>query len=106
MIDLEPEHRLEVLRILAKFAPDWEIRAFGSRVAGGAQPFSDLDLAIVSDLPIPPERIATLRDAFAESDLPFMVDIVDWTSLSESMRATIVRSSNLLQQASGSTSNS
>ena len=77
-IDITPEERAIVLRILNEIVPDREVRAFGSRVTGKAKPFSDLDLAIMGDEPLPLETRAQLKEAFSESDLPWKVDLMDW----------------------------
>nr|WP_228518410.1 MULTISPECIES: nucleotidyltransferase domain-containing protein [unclassified Gluconobacter] len=65
------------MRILNEIVPDREVRAFGSRVTGKAKPFSDLDLAVMGDGPLPLETRARLEEAFSESDLPWKVDILD-----------------------------
>ncbi|AOW47944.1 DNA polymerase beta subunit (plasmid) [Acetobacter ascendens] len=77
-IDITPEERAIALRILNEIVPDREVRAFGSRVTGKAKPFSDLDLAIMGDEPLPLETRARLEDAFSESELPWKVDVLDW----------------------------
>jgi predicted nucleotidyltransferase len=46
---------------------------FGSRVQGTAKPFSDLDLAVMGDVPLDFRQLADLKDAFAESDLPWLI---------------------------------
>ena len=66
---------------------------FGSRAGGSPKKFSDLDLAIMTDAPLGPARMAELRYAFSESNLPIKVDIVDWSELSESFRALISETS-------------
>lgn len=76
-IDITPEERAIVLRILNEIVPDREVRAFGSRVTGKAKPFSDLDLAIMGDEPLPLETRARLEETFSESELPWKVDILD-----------------------------
>ncbi|MBS0981438.1 nucleotidyltransferase domain-containing protein [Acetobacter thailandicus] len=76
-IDITPEERAIVLRILNETVPDREVRAFGSRVTGKAKPFSDLDLAIMGDEPLPLETRARLEETFSESELPWKVDILD-----------------------------
>ncbi|MFT9216724.1 MAG: nucleotidyltransferase domain-containing protein [Acetobacter malorum] len=80
-IDITSEERAIVLRILNEIVPDREVRAFGSRVTGKAKPFSDLDLAIMGDEPLPLETRARLEDAFSESDLPWKVDVLDWAQI-------------------------
>lgn len=77
-IDITPEERAIVLRILNEIVPDREVRAFGSRVTGNGKPFSDLDLAIMGDEPLSLETRARLEEAFSESELPWKVDVLDW----------------------------
>lgn len=60
---------------------------------------SDLDLAIIGDSPLPLNASAALADDFAESDLPFKVDVVDWATTSESFRTIIAQSKVVVQQA-------
>lgn len=91
MIDITPEQLAEVRRLLRQHMPDAEVRAFGSRVSGKSDRRSDLDLAVVGVCVIDLRRIEALKDAFAESDLPFMVDVVDWNAVSEGFRGVIDR---------------
>jgi predicted nucleotidyltransferase len=89
MLDLTPEHLTEVRRILQFHAPGRTVRAFGSRVRGSAKPFSDLDLTVMGETPLDFRQLATMKDAFSESNLPFRVDVVDWASTSEAFRGII-----------------
>lgn len=92
MIHMEPRHLEIVRRILETLAPEYEVRAFGSRVSGrNLKPFSDLDLVIMTDSPLPPGRMTALVDAFSESNLPIKVDVVDWATTSEEFRRIIER---------------
>ena len=77
MLDLHPDHRAEVRRILAEQVPGAKAWAFGSRVKGTARPFSDLDLAIDAGAELDLATLAGLRHAFQESDLPISVDLLD-----------------------------
>lgn len=97
MIDLAPKHMELVREILQREVPQCEVRAFGSRVRGTAQPFSDLDLALVAGEKLDWRLLEKVRDAFSESDLPFMVDISDWQSLPDSLRQMIEEDGVLLQ---------
>lgn len=89
-IDIEPGHRRIVLDILRTLLPPgtrtW---VFGSRAIGGARKYSDLDLAIDAGRPLTLDETARLREAFAESDLPYGVDIVDWQTVSDEFRRII-----------------
>ena len=88
-IDVRPADLATVRRILREHVPTLEVRAFGSRVAWHARETSDLDLALVTDKPLTVARMAALRAAFTDADLPFRVDIVDWASTSESFRKVV-----------------
>lgn len=89
MIDITEKEREIVSQILQQIVPEYEVWAFGSRVKGNAKPFSDLDLAIISDKPLSLQTHAELVEAFSESDLNWKVDIVDWATTSEKFREII-----------------
>ncbi|MDD2773690.1 MAG: nucleotidyltransferase domain-containing protein [Elusimicrobiales bacterium] len=82
MIKITPEQLKIVAEILSKHVPGAQVRAFGSRVNGTPKPYSDLDLAIIAGKKLDIASLGALREAFAESDLPFRVDIIDWHSTS------------------------
>ena len=88
-----------ILNTLRAFVPDCDVWAFGSRAIGNAKPYSDLDLAIKGKNPLGIDLASQLAEAFAESDLPYKVDIVDWTTTSERFRATIDQDKVLVQSA-------
>ena len=88
-IDIGPANLETIRRILCEHTPGLEVRVFGSRVSWTARATSDLDLALMTDEPLTVARVADLRAAFTESDLPFRVDIVDWASTSETFRKVI-----------------
>ena len=89
----------EVRELLHRHLPGVEVRAFGSRAQGSAKPASDLDLMIFPQSPLDARRHALLADAFAESDLPFKVDVVDASSVDPSFRARALAGSIVLQRA-------
>ncbi len=76
-VALSVAERDEVRRILAAHVPEWQVWVFGSRVTGKAKPMSDLDLGLEGMEALPLGKEADLTEAFAESDLPFRVDVVD-----------------------------
>ena len=90
-IDIGPAEWEAVRRILRDHAPGIEVRAFGSRVSWTARETSDLDLVLMTEKPLEAMRLAALRAAFTDSDLPFRVDVVDWASTSEAFRRVIER---------------
>lgn len=88
-LDLEPRYLDEVRRILARYAPEVQAWAFGSRTDGHAKRFSDLDVVLEARNGVPIETLARLRDAFSESNLPIRVDVVDWDALDPEFRSAI-----------------
>jgi len=89
----------EVQAILQRCAPEWEVWAFGSRTTGKAKPYSDLDLALITQVPLTLSQMATLQEAFDTSDLTFRVDLVDWAATSESFRQIIVANKVVVKSA-------
>ncbi|OOF78862.1 nucleotidyltransferase family protein [Rodentibacter caecimuris] len=89
VFDIEPKHLAIVQDILRTYLPDYEVRAFGSRVKGTARKFSDLDLVVMSEQPLSLRRFADVSEAFSESDLPYKVDLLDWATISEGFREII-----------------
>ena len=87
---LKPEELKIVKRLLEDHVPGREVWAFGSRVHGRRlKPFSDLDLAVIGDVPLSLDAYTSLKHAFTESDLPFRVDVVDWATTAPKFRAII-----------------
>ena len=90
-LDLRPDHWDIVRGILRRHVPGRKVLAFGSRATWTAKEYSDLDLAVLGDKPLPLDVASALAESFVESDLPFKVDVVDWASTSESFRKVIER---------------
>lgn len=89
MLDLKPAELATVRAILDAHVPGVSVWAFGSRVRGPHKPHADLDLALRTDRPLPLETMAMLEEEFAESDLPFRVDLVDWARAAPEFRQVI-----------------
>lgn len=77
MVDLSPAHLVIVERVLATQVPECEVRAFSSRVTWTAKDNSDWGLAIVGELPVHRRKLSRLEEAFEESRLPMLVDVID-----------------------------
>lgn len=97
-VDLRPCDWEIVRNILQKHVPQYTVWAFGSRARGKAKKFSDLDLAILTDEPLPLAALAALAEDFADSDLPFKVDVVDWARTDEAFRKIIERDKVVVQR--------
>ena len=88
-LDLEPRYLEMILNILNIYAPDCEVRVFGSRVRGTSRKYSDVDLFIVGKKRLDTKVINSLKEVFSCSDLPYMVDIQDWLTITDSFREAI-----------------
>ena len=78
-----------VTAILRRYVSACPVWAFGSRAMRRAKPYSDLDLAIITPAPMSIALSAALAQDFADSDLPFKVDVVDWATTGEAFRKII-----------------
>lgn len=97
-IDVRPDHWAIIAAILRRHVPGREVWAFGSRASWTAKEHSDLDLAVIGDVPLGLSVCAALADELAESDLPYKVDVVDWATTSPSFREIIRRGHILVQE--------
>ena len=97
MIELNKGYYPEILGILKKNVPQCEVLAFGSRYYGTEKDYSDLDLAIVGEEPAGDLVIDRMRDEFAESDIPFRVDILNLNTVSPEFRKIIEKGYKVIQ---------
>lgn len=99
-IDLSADHRRLVLNILRADLPrSTKAWVFGSRATGRARRYSDLDLAIDAGRQLTLDDIASLNEAFSDSDLPYRVDIVDWHNIDDRWRQMIMTERVALTEA-------
>ena len=90
-IDLLLRHKKQIFAILKNHLTDVEVWAYGSRVNGKSHPASDLDLVLrAPDLnEIPSSKLSELKTAFADSNIPFLVEVRDWALLPDSFHNEI-----------------
>ncbi len=91
LLDVRPDHLKIVQDILQKYVPAREVWAFGSRAKWTAKEYSDLDLCILGETPLGFATMGLIKESFEDSDLPYKVDVVDWTIISESFRKIVER---------------
>ena len=77
-----------VKQILFKYLDPkkYSIFIFGSRAMGKNEKYSDIDIGIEGRESLPLRILAQIQDAFEESDLPFRVDVVDFSTVSDKFR--------------------
>ena len=97
-IDISDDQWVVLIGLLRRFLPDVEVWAHGSRVKWTARPTSDLDLvAFCTQLDRRP--LSQLKDALAESSLPFVVDLLVWDDVPVSFHDNIKSNHVVLQEA-------
>ena len=87
-IDITAAERSTVFALLERHLPGIMAWVYGSRAKWTSTPRSDLDLVVFST-PEQRRRVADLREAFEESNLPFRVDLFGWDEVPESFKAHI-----------------
>ncbi len=77
--------------VLRAHLPEAEIWAYGSRVNGDFYEASDLDLVArqPDDLTRRQTRLHEAIEAFSQSNLPIIVQIIDWASITAEFREEI-----------------
>jgi len=99
MLDLDRKYLAIVKKILQEHIPNTTVWAYGSRIKGTAHEGSDLDLAIINnDVSISSNQLSALRAAFSESDLPILVDILNWDDIPANFKDEIEKRHIVLQE--------
>jgi len=91
MLDLREYWQKELQEIFAKYAPEFEVWAYGSRVTGHHHQASDLDLVLINNQ-IPDascKNLDEIKEALSESHIPISVDVMDWARIPEEFHRQI-----------------
>ena len=96
MIDLDKKSLATLKHIFKQHLPTAEVKIFGSRVTNQAKPFSDIDVLVIDEKAIPTEKMNALKFECSNSDLPILVDIVDWHQISNLFREKINQQTHTL----------
>ena len=97
-IDITTAQRKTLLTLLRQFIPGVLVWAYGSRAKWTARPNSDLDL-VAFTTPVQNPRVSELKEALAESNLPFPVDVHVWDEVPERFHKIIRNEYVVLQEA-------
>ena len=97
MINLEKKHLDFVKATLKQYIPDHTVWLFGSRTTEKIKPYSDIDLCIITEKPLDIAIMVELSLAFEESDLPYKIDILDWSLIKENFKKIILEKYEIIQ---------
>jgi predicted nucleotidyltransferase len=78
-----------VLAALAGY--EAQVFLFGSFAQGAARQSSDIDVAIDAGEPLPAGVMARLADDLDESTVPYTVDLVDLSTVSDDFRKRVIQ---------------
>ena len=92
-LHLASRHKEMLVELLRRHVPEAEVWVYGSRVNGRSHDASDLDivLRVPENDRIPVRRLSALMDALSDSNIPFLVDVRDWSRLPDTFRREIER---------------
>jgi len=98
MANMSQKTEKEIKRIISKFLDpkEYQIFIFGSRAAGRAKKYSDYDIGIWGKKSVPWHILAMINESLEESDIPYKVDIVDFSLLSPEFRKIALSKSKKL----------
>lgn len=89
-MDIEARHLEIIKNILKELIPTAKVYVFGSRAKGSAKKYSDLDLAIdLNQDKLDLSIMAKLCSAFAQTTIPYKIDIVDLNNISSEFKNNI-----------------
>lgn len=64
----------------------YKVFIFGSRATNTGRKYSDIDLGIMGPKPLSAYTYVSLDQDFLESDLPYRVDLVDFSNVSDKFK--------------------
>ncbi|RDU65273.1 nucleotidyltransferase domain-containing protein [Helicobacter didelphidarum] len=94
---LESHHLTQIAQILSTHKAISQVLLFGSRSKGTHKRASDIDLALKGEISL--SLIATLKNEFEESDLPFFFDIVDYAKAQGGLKDSIDQHASIIYEA-------
>ena len=78
----------EIKKIIFRFLnpKEYQIFIFGSRATRKAKKFSDYDIGIFGKKSVSFETLGLIDEAFENSDLPYIINVVDFSMVSSKFR--------------------
>lgn len=86
MIDKEVRDQIKQIIFKHLSPKEYKVFLYGSRVTGKAWKWSDYDVGIMGDKPVPVMVKVEIEDELEKSDLPVVVEVVDFYNVGESFK--------------------
>lgn len=102
-LHLRASDQAQLRQLLARYVPQAQVWAYGSRVTGQSHDTSDLDVVLRNpgDLKLPLENFWDLKEAVQNSTIAISVDLHDWAYLPEAFHRNIEQAYVQLQAGAG-----
>lgn len=78
----------EIKKIIFKYLSpsDYQVFIFGSRAVGSNAKWSDYDIGVLGKEKVPLSILAKIDDDLEESNIPYLVDVVDFNNVSDKFK--------------------
>jgi len=89
-----PKHLEAFVNLITIYLPLEEVWAYGSRINGSSHDTSDLDIVIRHPANLDARQTKAIRDlrtALRESNIPLVVDVLDWATLPVTFKESIAQ---------------
>ncbi|MBC7386946.1 MAG: nucleotidyltransferase domain-containing protein [Cryobacterium sp.] len=86
--------------VISAYFPNVTISFFGSRVGDKFKETSDLDVCLKADVPLDLSKWSQLESDLSQSSLPYKVDLLDWSRITDDFRKVISAKSVLISSGS------
>ena len=89
VLQIPNEWLTEIQQLFNEHLSEAELWAYGSRAQGKAHTGSDLDLMVKhhENMTVSGANLTAFREALRESNLPVMVDVLDYSNIPDDFRA-------------------
>ncbi|MDH5424066.1 MAG: nucleotidyltransferase domain-containing protein [Gammaproteobacteria bacterium] len=87
-LDLPPKYQKELVKLIKEYMPDSNVWAYGSRITPSHHDTSDLDI-VIQQKKHSIDKLVDLKDAIKNSNIPILVDVMDWDLIPESFKEEI-----------------
>jgi predicted nucleotidyltransferase len=88
VLDLPDRYLIPIQQMIEEHLEKPEVWAYGSRVNGQSHEASDLDL-VVRETASSAADVLRLKAALQDSNVPILVDVLDWRGISSSFKDEI-----------------
>ena len=91
MKELDEKTKQKIIAVISALMPDVKIYLFGSRARGTNTLMADIDIALDGGKELSRADVDEVKSMFKESNIMYMIDVVDFHSVSKIMQEQILK---------------